>query len=264
MLRSAILRIRQGEARPVLWRWPLPFWITVSYLVAMLTALLMVTTWREDDLMNPDATSILLAGIIGGLLALWLAIRNIQAALIDAETTSKQRQDDLTVSRLLALEESRTRPLWIVWLMALATIILIDALALVAGKPASNLPIGLDRIDSAAWETWFLALILFAGVRPITEELIFRGILYPALARWLDNNLLAALATAALFTIFYLLQVLNADLGWTTIYWGFIYPLTLGLTASLARAHTKSTWAAVGSHVMFGLFLVLSAMVTFA
>jgi hypothetical protein len=37
----------------------------------------------------------------------------------------------------------------------------------------------------------------------------------------------------------------------------------VGLTAAAIRAHTKSTFAAVGANGMFGLFLMLKAMLAF-
>ncbi len=262
MFKTFLHYVRQPETQPILWRWPLPFWLTVSYIVATLTSLLMVTTWREDSLDNPEAISLIVAGIIGGLFTIWAIIQNMRSAIIDEREKSSKRAATLSIARLLNLNESRSRPLWIGWLVALAIVIILDALALILGRPETSYPVGLDRIQGATWTTWLLAATLFIVVRPLAEELIFRGILYPVLARSLGDNLRAAMGAAALFTILYLVQVFNTDLGWDVTYWGLIYPFVLGTTAGLLRAHTKSTWSAVGAHAMFGLFLILSALVT--
>lgn len=262
MIKSLFSRVRRPEPHEPLWNWPLPFWLAVSYLIATLTGLLMITTWREDDLSDPDAPSLILASIIGGVVTLWVIRQNIVAAIIEAREQSGKEVESLTIAKPLNLNESYSRPLWLVWLIALSVVVAMDAVALILGKPSTSLPVGLDRIEDVGWTTWMLAALLFVLVRPLVEELIFRGILYPVAARALNDNWLGVAVTAAFFMLFYLVQVFNTDLGWGVAYWGLIYPFVLGMTAGLARAHTKSTWGAVGTHAMFGLFVILSALVT--
>lgn len=263
MFKVLIQRIRLPESQQPLWRWPLPFWVLVSYLVATLVGVLMVTTWREDDISDPDATSLLAAGIIGGLLTIWAVIQNIRAAIIEVEQSGRKQDKPLTVAGLLSLRESRSRPMWVVWLTALVVVIAVESLSLVIGRPTTSFPLGLDRIEDAGFSAWVLGGALFIIIRPIAETLIFCGLLYPVLAKILDDNLRAAFTTAGCFAVYYLVQVFNTELGWSVMYWGLVYPFALGLTISLVRAHTKSTIAAIGSHAMFGLFIFLSALVIF-
>lgn len=263
MFKVLIQRIQLPESQQPLWRWPLPFWVLVSYIIATLVGVLMVTTWREDDISNPDAISLLAAGIIGSLLTIWAIVQNIRAAIIDVEQSTKQQNKPLTLSGLLALRESRSRPLWVIWLTALIMVIAIESLALVIGRPTTSFPLGLDRIDGAGFSAWVLAGALLIIIRPIAEGLIFCGLLYPVLAKLLSDNLKAAFVTAGCMTLFYAVQVFNTDLGWNVLYWGIVFPFVLGLTITLVRAHTKSTIAAIGSHAMFGLFIFISALVIF-
>lgn len=263
MFKVLIQRIRLPEPQQPLWRLPLPFWVLVTYVIAILGGILMVATWRDDDITNPDATSLMAAGIIGGLLTIWAVIQNIRAAIIDVEESGKKQDKPFTVNGLLALHESRSRPFWVVWLTALIMVIALESLSLVLGRPATSFPIGLDRIEGAGFSAWVLAGVLLIIIRPIAESLVFCGLLYPIFAKLLSDNLRAAFATSACVAIFYLVQVFNTDLGWSVLYWGAVYPLVLGLTIAIARAHTKSTIAAIGSHAMFGIFLYLSALVIF-
>lgn len=264
MFKSLMVWVRRPEKQQILWGFPLPFWLTFGYLVATWTALLMVTTWRDDSLQNPDALSFILAGILGGVVMVWVIRQNMYNAIYEAQGKLKKADPDLTMQRVLSLKESESRPLWIVWLMALCVVITMDTVAVLLGKPTTSFITGLDRMGDASWASWLLAGILFVLVRPIIEEVIFRGILYPVLAQRLGDNLKAVWVSAALFTGLYLIQVFKTDVDWHMLYWGLIYPLVLGVTAGISRAHTKSTTAAIGTHAMFGLFMVLNALVTFA
>lgn len=264
MFKMILWRVRQPESQAVLWGFPLPVWLTVTYVITTLVGLLMVTTWREDSLSDPDAASLILAGIIGGALTVWAVFQNVRQAIIEAKETSKKKAETPNVQDLLSLKESQSRPLWIVWLIAFAVAVTLDTVAVLLGKPQNSFMPGLDRISGASWATWVLAALLYVIVRPAAEELIFRGILYPVLARRLSDNVQAVAASAGLFTLLHLGQVFNENLGWQVTYWGLVYPLVLGWVAGIARAHTKSTPAAIGTHAMFGLFMVLNALVTFA
>lgn len=252
MFKKIIWHIRQPETFPQLWGFPLPFWLLMSYVVATLVGLLMVTTWREDELANPDATSLIIASLLGCLLLIWSIVQNVRLAI--HEHNAQHKNDSLTLQTALALTPSRSRPLWLVALWAFAAAVTLDASAVILGRSITDYPLGFDRISGAGWLTWLLAAIWAIGLRPLGEEWLFRGILYPVLARRLHDQWYAVLAATGLFVAFYLAQVVD-------VYWGLIYPLILGLVAGMARAHTQSTWGAVVAHLMFGVFLLLSALV---
>ena len=263
MIKNILKFVREPEPTQPLWGLPLPFGLTIAYVIAYLTALLSVTTWREDELTSPDGVSIIAAGILGGLLTIWFIRQNIRSAIIDIETQSKGKKS-LKVAEALSMQESQSRELWLVWLAALSIAIALDAFALLV-QPETTFPVGIDRLgDNIAWSTWLLVFGLFVIVRPIAEEFIFRGVLYPVLAQRFQDNFVAIYITAFLFTIYYFVQVFETDLRWGIVYWGLIYPFILGITAGIARAHTKSTWGAIGTHMMFGFFLFLKALLTLA
>lgn len=255
MFKNIIQRIRQPETFAQLWGLPLPFWLLVSYVVANLVGLLMVTTWREVELTDPDAASLMLAGILGCVMLGWGVLQNVRLALI--EYNEQHKKHPLTFQSVLALNPSRSRPFWLIALWAFGAAVTLDAVAVVLGRSITDYPLGFDRIGGADWLTWGLAALWVIGLRPLGEELLFRGILYPVLARRLGDQWVAVLATTGLFVVFYLAQAFDA-------YWGLAYPLVLGLMAGIARAHTQSTWGAIVTHAMFGAFLLLSALVNLA
>lgn len=266
MFQSIFQDVQKPEPGRVLWDWPLPFWLLISYLIAFGgLGLLPVTTARDVDLTDPDAFSWFAAGTIAGVVMLWVVVRNIWSAIIDereearTDKSKKPAADALSVRGLLRLTESETRPLWIVTLMGFGVMIAVDTFSLILGR-GGVFPIGLDRIEQDMVDAWLVGALLFAVVRPLIEQIIFQGILYPVLAKRLDDNFLAILIAAAFYALFYFLQVAGSG-GWQVVYWGILFPFALGICTGIARAATKSTWGAIGIHSLIGLFIMLSAAI---
>ncbi len=272
MIRSILQEIQRPEPGQIYWGLPLAFGMLASYVIAILAlGILPVTTLRDVDINQPDAFSLLMAGIIAGLVMIWVITRNIYSNIIDLREEAKQDRSkrelaqNTTVRGLLRVDESShktVRPIWAYWLLGVGVLILVDAVALASGRSAS-LPLGLDRMEDAAWYTWVVAAVLFIGVRPVVEQLIFQGILYPVIVRLFDDNIMAILLSAAAFTLFYFAQVVGSDSSWAVTYWGIIFPFVLGLCAGAARAASKSTLGAIGVQSAAGVFLLLSAAVTY-
>lgn len=272
MIRSIIREIQQPEIGHIYWGLPLPFGMLASYAIAILAlGILPVTTLRDVDIDQPDAFSLFMAGIIAGLVMTWVIVRNMWSAIIDLQEEAKHDRSkreaarSTTVRGLLRVQASSQftqRPIWAYWLLGLAVIIMVDAVALAAGR-SDSLPLGLDRLDGAAWYTWLLGAVLLLGVRPVVEQLIFQGILYPVLARQFDDNMMAVLLTSAAFALFYFAQVVGSNSSWAVTYWGIVFPFMLGLCAGVARAASKSTIGAIGVQSTAGLFLMLSATITY-
>ena len=271
MFKSLIKDIQKAENQKIYWGLPLVFGMLASYIIAMLAlGLLPVTTLLEDDVQNPNATSIFAAAIIGGVVMLWVITRNVWSAIIDEREEAKhargqRRQDaeNLSVLGLLRLQESQNRPIWSMWFWALALLMIVDAIALSLGR-GTTLGIGLDRLGDSDIAGWLVAVIALIIVRPLTEQIIFQGLLYPVVVKQTDDNLFAVLITAVAFAAFNVIQVLGYGNNWTLTYWGLLFPLVVGLCAGAARAATKSTYSAIGVQAMSGLFLLLIAAVTYS
>jgi membrane protease YdiL (CAAX protease family) len=106
---------------------------------------------------------------------------------------------------------------------------------------------------------WIAAFWLMVVVQPVAEELVFRGIAFPALRRafgpWL-GLIVCALAYALFHQLAYSAPA-------TPLWYGLTLPLLAGLFITAVRMYTGSTRAAIAAHMAFGLFAVLKAL-TFA
>lgn len=258
MIKKILKKIDLPEPLPTVWRWQLAVRLVVVYIVAQFMALLLVTTQLDEDLGDPSAGALALSGLISTLIMVWLIYQ--YAANIAAEATPAGKKSRYRLPAVLAFGESHTVPAWIVWFWALAMAILLDAVALIAGKPANSLPLGLDRIEDANILIWVTVTFLVIVLRPVAEALLFQGILYPSLAAAYEDNRQGLFVTAAVFTGVYFIQSAGSEFGWGVWYWGLVYPLVLGMTLTVIRAHTKSTLTAAGASGMFGIFLMLKTL----
>ncbi len=262
MIKSILKKVRLPEPYLPPWGMRLAFGTVVMFVVALFLGLLITTTIREDDPSDAQAPSIIMGAAIGSVMALTLAYQYSSGVVLKKQESSKNYKQ--TVVQSLGLIPSRSRPLWIASLAALAVAIALDTLTLILGKSDTSLPLGLDRMDDANTLTWIMAAVLFGGLRPIAEEVIFRGTLYPVMVKRFQDNVQAVVGSAVVFALFYFVQAFNWDISWEVSYWSLTYPLILGLTAGIIRAHTKSTTAAIFANAMFGLFLMMKAILTFA
>ncbi|MBI5929198.1 MAG: CPBP family intramembrane metalloprotease [Chloroflexi bacterium] len=262
MIKSILKRVRLPEPNLPPWGLRLVFGTIVMFVVASFLGLLITTTIREDSLTDAEAPSIIMGGAIGCVMALTLAYQYSSGVVLKKQESSKNYKQ--TVAQSLGLIPSQSRPLWITSLAALAVAIALDTVSLILGKSDTSLPLGLDRIDGANTLTWVVAALLFIVLRPAAEELIFRGILYPVLVKRTKDNLQAVGLAAVIFALFYFIQAFTWNISWQVTYWSLLYPLILGLTAGIIRAHTKSTTAAILASAMFGLFLMMKTLLIFA
>jgi hypothetical protein len=109
---------------------------------------------------------------------------------------------------------------------------------------------------------WLLAALFLVVIQPIAEELVFRGLLLPALRAEL-GPWPGYLLDAALYGLFHLLVYppLSQDAGGLWI--GLGIPFVAGLIFAAVRLYTGSTRAAMVAHAAFGLF-ALAKLLTLA
>ena len=107
--------------------------------------------------------------------------------------------------------------------------------------------------------SWLLAFILMVIAEPIAEELVFQGILLPAL-----RNSLGAwggyIVSAALFGLFHLMVYSSPNSDIVTLWYGLFLPFFAGLVFAAVRLYTGSTRAAVITHAAFGLFALVNLL----
>jgi membrane protease YdiL (CAAX protease family) len=110
----------------------------------------------------------------------------------------------------------------------------------------------------AAWLIGALLLIVF---QPIGEELVFRGVLYPALRHGL-GAWAGFFMTALFYAVFHLLAYTSQPQNTLAFLWyALLLPFLDALYLNAVRANTRSTRAAIVAHIGLGLFALLRAFV---
>jgi len=240
-------RIRVPEATTPPWGLPLGFGLVIMYFVVFFVSFFFIASNLDFALdtfaPEPLAFASLLATFLMGIL-LW---QYGNTALSDSK---------LSLQQALGLQPSINTPFYGVVLIAFVVVIIVDIIGLILGVAEDSLPIPLRGVNINDDPVLFgAAVIAIIVTRPIIEELLFRGVLYSALAKQLNNNQQAVIVSALAFGVFHF----AID---TQLWWGAFYSFALGLTAGAARAATKSTYSAIGVHAMFGIFIVLRAILT--
>jgi membrane protease YdiL (CAAX protease family) len=90
-------------------------------------------------------------------------------------------------------------------------------------------------------------------VAPLMEELLFRGFLYPALARW-TGTVVSVIITASAFTLLH-----GAQLGYS---WApLLLIFVVGVTLTVTRARTNSVATCVIVHMTYNFVLLLQTYI---
>jgi len=90
-------------------------------------------------------------------------------------------------------------------------------------------------------------------VAPLMEELLFRGFLYPALARW-TGAVVSVIITASAFTLLH-----GAQLGYS---WApLLLIFVVGLTLTITRVRTNSVATCVVVHMTYNFLLLLQTYI---
>lgn len=107
--------------------------------------------------------------------------------------------------------------------------------------------------------SWILAFLFMAVAQPAAEELVFRGVLQPAL-RQTVGAWPGYLLAAALYALFHLLAYSSGTMEGGYLLYSFLLPFAGGLIFGAVRLVTGSTRAAMLSHAAFGIFAVLKLL----
>lgn len=104
---------------------------------------------------------------------------------------------------------------------------------------------------------WLIALVFLVALQPVAEELVFRGMLFPAanaaLGGWAGLGL-----TAAFHAVFHFAMYPPPAGDQTLLLWyGLTLPFLDALVFTAVRAYTGSTRASMVAHAIFGAFAVL-------
>ena len=150
----------------------------------------------------------------------------------------------------LALVSSRTWPLWTFPLLAVAAALLFDGVTALL-----NLPIVPEVLLPYFQGPAAVAVMAFSTVviAPLAEELLFRGVLFNAVERFVPAWL-TVLLTALAFGV---LHVMTYGTDWYTI----LQTAVMGLILGGLRAWTRSLWPSVVFHATNNLYATIQAVV---
>lgn len=229
---------------------PQPPWSfpgALAAIVAMFAALVIGTTVAQTLL--GDSPAALLTG--------W-SIGMVLTVLFVLATRRRTPEGE----RALGIGPTRSR-LPIVLLFGLGMAIALDLLSqAVTGEfnLASSELLALSAEGTTVFG-WIIAFLFMGLLQPVGEELVFRGMLYPAvrhvLGTWSTLLMVAGFHAAFHFAAY----TPVADDRTIFIWYGFVLPLLDALVITGVRAYTGSTRAAIVAHAGIGLFAVLKVLI---
>ncbi len=245
MLRSIRQRLASAEA--------IPPWSLTS---ALLFAFVYVIVWIAAQSFAVAATAGDLSRPTPSALALGALIACILNAIVVFQWVSRRARENAI--QALRVFQTPALPLFVVVLLSLGAAWLIDLIGVLTVLKGSQIvPPALEVLiqSDAPAIGWIVAAVTAIVIQPIGEELTYRGLLYPALAARFGNEL-SILMTSAVFTV--VMAVLAGPLPW----YALIQPLLMSLWVTGIRAYTQSTQMAMVARAAFGLFFVLSALIS--
>ncbi len=245
MFKAVMQRIRAPEAPPK-WALSSALFFVVAYVVVWIAAQALAVTLTGGNLTQPGSTA----------LALGVLIASGLSAIAVVQWVRRLVGDDWP--HALHLETSHSLPLFICLLIGLGSAWAIDLIGVLLKLNGGQIvppALGILVERDAPAVGWIIAAVVAIIVQPIGEELIFRGLLYPALTAR-TRNTLSILLTSVIYMIVTLF--LAAPLPW----YALIQPFLMSLLITGLRAHTQSTQMAIVGRAMFGLFFVLSALIS--
>lgn len=243
---SFMTRLTQLES-PVSWSLILALFFVFAYAILWINGQVIAATvsGSGDDTL---VISLGLGALIGSLVT-----------IIGVILWARQRSDGDWIS-WLSLHQPKSPPVFVVVLTGLGAAWAIDLVGvLLKLKTDQIVPPILNVLRQPIGVTWVLVAIFAILIQPIAEGLVFGGILFPALARDLHNNLIASLLTALVYAL------VNAAVLMGSVadpWYGLLQPFLMILVVALVRAYAQSTQSAIVIRVFFGVFFVLAAVIS--
>ncbi len=162
----------------------------------------------------------------------------------------------------LRLAESSRMPNFVAFALGIGFAITVDLIVIFSAASVFSVPELSALPLNRSVLLWALATVFIMLLQPIAEELVFRGVLYPALRAQVSAT--AAIFISALFygvvhrILYY--SPTGATAGAVGIWVSLGEPVLVGVLLGGVRAYSGSTRAAIFTHAGFGLFALLKAV----
>jgi membrane protease YdiL (CAAX protease family) len=243
----SFMRRLQAQESPPPWSALTGLGFVVAYVVLLIAGQIVAITLSGSRFDAPSPGALSVGALLGSLVAAggivqW-ARRRLPAPWIDR----------------LRLRSGLRPPVFVIVLIGLGAAWAIDLVGVLLKLKGDDIvPPALSALSGPIGIAWILAAILAVVAQPVAEGLVFAGVLYPALAHTLRNNVLASLVVAIIYAVISAAFLSTGAGTWYAI----IQPFLMVLVMSLVRAYTQSTQSAIVARVLFGLFFVLTALIS--
>jgi uncharacterized protein len=142
-------------------------------------------------------------------------------------------------------------PTWMGVVIALVIGVALDGLTIALGKPL--VPQTLRDLYQGSIPSLVVLALAVVLAAPLMEEILFRGLLYPALSAQIGAILGVAITTLA----FGLVHVCTYGLDWYSI----LQTLVMGLVLTVLRAWTHSLWPSTAAHIAINLYSTVEILI---
>jgi membrane protease YdiL (CAAX protease family) len=198
--------------------------------------------------------SLIVVNLLGDTPVAWLAGWTLGSVVTASFVWSSTRRNRET----LRSGPTNAR-LFLVLLFSVGLALLIDTVVLAITREFYPAPELLNLLFvTPGIGDWLLAALFMLVAQPIAEELVFRGVFFPA-ARHALGGWGGLLASALAYAMFHLLAYTSAPS--VNIWHTFVTPLLIGLVIGAMRANTRSTRVAILAHMGFNLFALLKLLI---
>jgi membrane protease YdiL (CAAX protease family) len=233
-------RIYETEAAPPWGIFSALLAVIITFIFTSLVGLVVGTTMFSDN----DTNALAAGWVIGGALTIFYVF----ATRRDAEAIEALRLGAATLPILIAFG------------IGLGIAITLDLIAIpfvgaVLRPPETSfLP-----VEGVGLTTWIYVGLLLLIVQPAADELIFRGVLFPAL-RTAQSVWATILATALFYGVFHSIVYPHPEAGAAGVWYRLFEPFLAGLALSFIRAVSGSTRATIAVHAGIGAFGLLKTL----
>ncbi len=243
MLQGILQRIRTPENAPD-WSLTSALLFAFGYIIVWIAAQALGVAITGGDLNAPSPEGQAVGALIASAVMAFVVVQWVHGRL------------GTGWEKALHLETSHTLPLFLCVLIGLGGAWAIDLFGVLLHLKGDQIvPPVFTILVGPVTIGWIVAAVTAIVVQPLGEELLLRGLVYPALGTAF-GNVGALLLTTAIGTL------LSLILAGPLLWYALIQPLLMNLLITFLRAHTRSTQMAIVARSAFGLFFVLSALIS--
>ncbi|MEL6269804.1 MAG: CPBP family intramembrane glutamic endopeptidase [Chloroflexota bacterium] len=193
---------------------------------------------------NDDVTALIAAWVIGSALTVGYVLATRRSA------------EEFAALRL----GPSTLPVLIAFGIGLGVAVTLDLVAIpFAGSVLRPPETAFFPVEGVGLSTWIYAGLLLLVVQPMADELVFRGVLFPAM-RTAQGVWATILATALFYGVFHSIVYPHPEPGAAGVWYRLFEPFFAGLALSFIRAVSGSTRATIAAHVGIGTFGFLKTL----